>query len=202
MPQKKLSKLLIIEESLQLIEQQGLEGFSLRKLAVILDCKAMSIYNHFPNKAHIFDRLIDHLISGITIPEKTLSPAQRLRDIAFQWREMALKYPSFYAYLCLHRLNSPTGLQFMNDVLSIINETGLEPEKAARLFRVLNYFLIGAGLDETKGYAKGHEYHQPPTTEEIAGAYPSFSQATRYFSENNFQETFEFGLELFLKSIE
>lgn len=204
---KKLSKVLIIEKSLQLIEQQGLEKFSLRKLAETLDCKAMSIYNHFPNKAHIFDALVDHLLAGIAIPDAAihgegLTPVQRLREIAMQWREMALKHPSFYSYLCLHRLNSPTGLRFMDGVLNIINDAGMEAEKAARLFRVINYFLIGAGLDESKGYAKGHSYHQPPTSEEIAKQYPGFSKAKQYFSEDDFLETFEFGLELLLKSIE
>ena len=149
---KKLSKGLIIEKSLLLIEDQGLENFSLRKLADVLDCKAMSIYNHFPNKAHIFDALVDHLLTGIAIPDKAtsdsdLSPQQQLRKIAMHWREMARQHPNFYSYLCLHRLNSPTGLRFMDGVLNILNDSGLEAEKAARLFRVINYFLIGAGLD-------------------------------------------------------
>ncbi len=47
---------------LELIEADGLEAFSTRKLAAKLGCEAMSIYHYFPSKAHLMDALLDRLV--------------------------------------------------------------------------------------------------------------------------------------------
>ena len=57
-----LSKELIIQTALRMIEENGLEGFSLRKLAHKLNCEAMSIYYHMKNKEQILDQIVDFLV--------------------------------------------------------------------------------------------------------------------------------------------
>ena len=44
-------------EALALIDADGIDAFSTRKLGARLGCEAMSIYHHFPSKAHILDAL-------------------------------------------------------------------------------------------------------------------------------------------------
>lgn len=80
-------------EALALIEAQGLEAFSTRKLGQQLGCEAMSIYYHFPSKAHLLDALVDRTLNGLPIPPKNLSPALRIRSIAQAWRAMSRQSP-------------------------------------------------------------------------------------------------------------
>lgn len=54
-----LSKDLIIKTALWMIEENGIDGFSLRKLAQKLNCEAMSIYYHMKNKEQILDQIVD-----------------------------------------------------------------------------------------------------------------------------------------------
>ena len=82
-------------EALALIDADGIEAFSTRKLGERLGCEAMSIYHHFSSKAHILDALVDRVLGGMPIPDKTLRPAERLRQFAEGWRRISLKHPRF-----------------------------------------------------------------------------------------------------------
>jgi AcrR family transcriptional regulator len=52
----------IEQAALALIEIEGVEGFSTRKLAAELGCEAMSIYHYFPSKGHLMDALVDRVM--------------------------------------------------------------------------------------------------------------------------------------------
>lgn len=71
-----LSKDLIIQTALGMIEEQGIEGFSLRKLAQKLNCEAMSIYYHMKNKEQILDQIVDFLISKIMFQDLIEDPKE------------------------------------------------------------------------------------------------------------------------------
>lgn len=193
-----LSRERIIKQSLALIEEKGLGAFSLRKLAASLQCEAMSLYHHFANKDAILNAVADSLIGEISLPDINTPPQEQLKAIARDWRRLALSYPCFFRYLGLHRLNSEAGVRFLNHIMAVLEQTGLEERDAARLFRVVNYFLLGAGLDETMGYAQGPSSDSPVSDARIAQDFPALARAGKYFNESEMDQIFEYGLCLLL----
>ena len=57
MPKKGLNRELIIDTALQLVEQGGTDACSMRELALRLDVKAASLYNHISG----MDDLMGHV---------------------------------------------------------------------------------------------------------------------------------------------
>lgn len=193
-----LSRDRIEQAALTLISEDGLDGFSIRKLGERLGCEAMSLYHHFPSKAHILDALVDRLVAGIAFPPTNLHPVDRLRALAHEWRRVAREHPRFFPFLSLHRLNSETGVRFLNEVMGTLRDAGLPRATAARFFRVVNYYLVGAALDETAGYANGPSALNPVSDDIIAEKFPNIADAAAFFSPGEFDRTFEFGLNLLL----
>ena len=66
------------------------------------------------------------------------------------------------------------------------------------MFRIFGYYIIGAALDETSGYAKGPSAQEPVTADVIGRAYPAVAAAGPYFAPNQFDTTFEAGLNILL----
>jgi hypothetical protein len=145
---------------------------------------------------------VDRTLASIQIPEKGLPPRDRVRDIARSWRRVALAYPRLYPYLSMHRWNSDTGAKFLAEILACFHDAGLNPELCARQFRVLCYFLLGATLDEISGYGNGSSSMQPVSDEDLLRRFPQVAQAGRYFKPEEFERTFELGLDMFLKNSE
>lgn len=190
---------LIEDAALALIEEDGLEAFSTRKLGERLGCQAMSIYHHFPSKAHILDALVDRVLAAIQIPKRGKPAPARLRQLARSWRKVALAYPRLYPYLSLHRWNSETGARLLSEILACFHDAGLKPEACARQFRVLCYFVLGATLDEISGYGNGSSSMQPVSDEDLLQRFPHVANAGRYFKPEEFERTFELGLDMFLR---
>ncbi|QRY77213.1 TetR/AcrR family transcriptional regulator [Pseudomonas sp. PDNC002] len=188
-------------EALRLIEQEGLEGFSTRRLGTALGCEAMSIYNYFPSKAHILDALVDRVLSTVQFPSRDETAGARLRELVAQWRQLARQHARLYTWLALHRWNSRTGVAFLGEILDCFVAAGLDDEAAARGFRVLGYYVLGATLDEINGYAEGTSSLSPITDEELAEDFPLVSRAGEYFQPEHFDRTFELGLDVLLAGL-
>lgn len=196
-----LSRELIQRETLQLIEAEGMDAFSVRKLGERLGCQAMSIYHHFESKAHILDSLVDLLLSEMKIPTRSQSPERRLRSLVSEWRALSRRQPRFYVWLALHRWNSETGIRYLSEVLDCFYDAGLDAERAARAFRAVGYYVLGATLDETSGYVQGPSSLEPLSATQLAKDFPRVAAAGRYFVAPHFDKTFELGLTALLVSL-
>lgn len=197
-----LSRERIVQAALALVERDGLAAFSTRKLGEELGCEAMSIYHHFPNKAHLLDALVDHAVAGIEMPPADLEPIERIRRVAYRYRAMANRYPKLFQLIGLHRMNSATGLTLLNEVLRIFRDAGFDAKTAAHLFRAFSYYVVGAALDETAGYAKGPSSLAPVPDTEVAARFPRVAEVGPYFKLEYFDATFAAGLEILLEGFQ
>ncbi len=96
----------------------------------------MSIYHHFPNKAHLMDALVDLMLAEARVAEAGEGDwLERLRRTAHSFRAMALKHPKFFPFFAVHRLNTRAGVAFVDGVIGILREAGFSDGDAARYFR-------------------------------------------------------------------
>ena len=188
--------------ALEVIEAEGLEAFSTRKLATRLGCEAMSIYHYFPSKAHLMDAVFDRVLSGIPKPDPNLPWRARLRQSLLEYRAMAHRHPRFFQFIAVHRHNTRVGLSVLEMFLALVREAGFDDETAARYFRAISYYLVGAALDETSGYAKGPSAVEPVAEQDVAREFPSVAAVNPYFKPSEHQKTFDLGLDILLDSLE
>jgi hypothetical protein len=102
---------------------------------------------------------------------------QRMRHAAHGFRNMALKHPKFFPYFAVHRLNTPSGVAFIDGIIGIFREAGFSDRDAATYFREIGYYLTGAALDETAGYANGPSAAEPVSGETIAADFKHLAAA-------------------------
>lgn len=196
-----LSRSRIVEAALALVERDGLEAFSTRNLGRELGCEAMSIYHFFPSKRHLVDALVDAAIASIEFPGEALPALERLRRVCDAYRAMAHRHARLFPLVAVHRLNTETGVRFIEKVLVIARAAAGDDELAARLFRTLGYYLMGAGLDETAGYAKGPSAAQPASNEFVARECPQLVKSAKYFQRGEWDATFALGIETMLAAL-
>jgi AcrR family transcriptional regulator len=197
-----LSRERIVETALALVHDLGLGAFSTRRLGERLGCEAMSIYHHFPSKQHLLDAMVDRVLGSIAFPDPALDPAERVRAVARAYRDMARRHPAFYPLLAVHRLNTPLGVATIDRILEIIGALVPDAELAARHFRTLGYYLTGAALDETSGYARGPSAAEPASDADVAAHCPHLAAAAPFFAERHWEATFSLGLDALMARME
>ncbi|MGW1504383.1 TetR/AcrR family transcriptional regulator [Streptomyces mirabilis] len=85
--------------ALQLIEADGVEALSMRKLATALDANPMSLYHHVPNKDAVLRGLAELVGSQFRAGAREDLPWQdRLRQLALDFRKLSHSHPKLMAY--------------------------------------------------------------------------------------------------------
>jgi len=197
-----LSRERIVAEALVQIERDGLEGFSTRKLGEALGVQAMSLYHHFPSKAHVLDAVLEFVIAQIEFLPETAPIAERVRTAMHSYRRVALRYPRLFPLFSLHRMNMRAGIAFVDAALRMfLDACPDDPERAVRLFRVAGYYLNGACLDEAMGYGRGPSAQDPAPNEWVAQAHPAVVAAGRWFAPSEHEKTFGLGLDILLREL-
>jgi AcrR family transcriptional regulator len=197
-----LSRERIVAVAFELVDAEGLAAFSTRKLGDRLGCEAMSIYHHFPSKHHLLDAMVDHAIGSLELPPSDLAPIERLRHFLHAYREMANRYAAFYPLLAVHRLNTETGVRLIESMLGLISDVLPDVELTARHFRAVGYYITGAALDETSGYARGPSAAEPVSDAYVAEHCPLLAACAPLFKPAHWSATYELGLEALLARIQ
>jgi len=189
----------IVEAALALVEDESLAGLTTRKLGERLGCEAMSIYHHFPSKQHLLDALVEHAISSVRVPEPGPDIEARTRESLESYRAMARRWPALFPLVAVHRLNMPAGVRFIESVLRLIHAQTGDDETTARHFRAMGYYLVGACLEETAGYARGPSAAEPVDDAFIARECPRLMAAAPYFQEAHWDRTWQLGIDALLE---
>jgi len=197
-----LSRERIVRAAFALAERDGLEALSMRNLGRELRCEAMSLYHFFPSKQHLVDALVDAAVESIEMPPAGPAPIERLRQLCRAYRAMAHRHARLFPVIAVHRLNTPTGVRLIERLLNLVRDATGDDESAARYFRAIGYYLMGTGLDETSGYAKGPSAAEPVSDELIERECPLLARTARFFARAEWDRTFEVGLEALLTAID
>ena len=201
-PRVALSPERIAEAALQLIDDEGLERFSMRGLGARLGVEAMAIYHHFPSKGQVLDAVMDQLLLGWHWPDEG-TPLQRLCAAVHSYRGIALAHPHAFPLLVGRRYNSPGAFAAYERLLQLFAAMGLDPAATARWFRLLGYFISGAGMADIASREQAPDatrlrlQHAPDTL-----ALPHVAAVAPHLKVDQLDAVFEFGLDTLLGALE
>ncbi|WP_176100494.1 TetR/AcrR family transcriptional regulator [Burkholderia cepacia] len=120
-----LDKDAIVAAALALLEDVGEAAFSVRKLAQSVGCDPMSVLYHFKSKEGL-SRAIANALSRSLVPvDATLPWREQLRDLARQYRALALRYPAAFALLQRHMSTGPADLAHIEAVHRALADAGI-----------------------------------------------------------------------------
>ena len=145
----------IAQVALDLIDEQGIDQLSMRKLGAVLGVEAMALYHYFSNKAELLDGVLDIILEGVMTrltPEG--KPLARVRRTFDALRTIAIEHPHAFLSMVSRRFRTQRSLEFYEQLLQLFHEAGLSPQQSARYYRLMANFTVGAGITEVGSRAK------------------------------------------------
>lgn len=161
-PRAPLDRNLISRTALLLIDEQGIEQLSMRKLGAALGVEAMALYHHFSNKAELVDGILNTLLVQMenTLPESA-PPLDTIRAICMAMRQLALDHPHIFPALIERRLGSRHALYCHERLLGLFRQAGLDDEPALRYLRLVSNFTVGGAFAEIANRTAANEPAPP-----------------------------------------
>ncbi len=174
-----ISREAIVDTAIRLLDAEGLDTLSMRRIADELGTGAASLYWHVGSKDGLLDLVFDKLIGELTIPGPQPGRwREQLKDVARAQRAVSLRHP-YLVRISIGRIPmGPNALRYSERVLAILAAGGLPPRLAVQGSHLLISTVNGFTLDETgvgddaaedasaHGAATGHDAttHGPDAT--------------------------------------
>ncbi len=195
--------------ALRIMDQEGLEAVTMRRIGKELGVEAMSLYNHVEDKEAILDGILEAVMAEFEYPTETGDWATDVRAGARAWRRLMLAHPNVIALFAesKHPAASPERLRPMEWALDLLRRGGLSEEEVVYTFRAIGGYIMGSALNEVANPVPGMgDRDHRAEHRDLAGALPSdeFPNMTRllpFLAECDADATFEFGLDLIVQGI-
>lgn len=203
-PRAPLTRESISRAALQLIDREGLEGFSMRELGKAMGVEGMAIYHHFRDKGELLDAVMERLFEEIELPARgSTAPLERLRRIFGSYRGIAIRHPKAFILLVNRRFNTERLFSLYEQILEAFADYGLTPELSARYFRMFGYYMNGAGMAEIASRAA-----QPDATPvqlenfDRREQFPRISAVAPHLRVASLDAIYDYGLEMIFRELQ
>ncbi|MFG1791797.1 TetR/AcrR family transcriptional regulator C-terminal domain-containing protein [Nocardia sp. NPDC049149] len=158
-----ITRAAVLAAALQIVDRDGVDGLSMRRLAEAVRRDPMVIYRHVPNKAAVLDGVAEVVFAQLSVDATDSDWMSQLRSVARDFRELALTHPRVVPLLVTRPLATPLGLrpkavlQPLEDVLTLLTHAGFSGPDALHIYRALFGFLYGHVLNELQEIVENPE---------------------------------------------
>jgi AcrR family transcriptional regulator len=171
----------ILAAALRIVDANGLEQLTMRRLGAELGVDPMTIYGHIPDKAALFDGLVELVLAEVTVPGRTGEWADDFRAIAHAAHATLLAHPHLIPLLGTRPPVTQPAFTLWESLTSILLGAGLSEERAADGADCLGRLLIGHALAEAGqppggDVGGGEEEHRQAQAALAAARYPALSR--------------------------
>lgn len=146
---------LIFATALALIDADGVDALSMRKLGKALDRDPMRLYRHAESKDALLDGVVELVLTHWRVPAVESSEWETaLRRTAHAFRAIAVTHPHVVPLLVTRPLATPLArrplstLRSLEDLLELFVAAGFDPRGALHGYRLYMGFLQGHVLTE------------------------------------------------------
>ena len=150
----RITRDVVLAAALELIDRDGVDGLSMRRLARVLGRDPMILYRHAPNKATLLDGVAETVLAQLKVDPADPDWAAQLRAVARGYRALALAHPNVVPLLVTRPLATPLGLRPpgtlrpLEAILALLTRAGFSGPDALHIYRALFGFLHGHVLNE------------------------------------------------------
>ncbi len=205
--QPALGRAQIVAAAIRLLDAEGIEALSMRKLGTGMGAAATSLYRHVASKDELIELVVDEVYGELEVPGA--ASAAEWRDAVSRsghgLRAMALRHP--WVASVLGRVGvahlGPNLVRVSERMLALFRTAGFTAEEAAPAMKAVLSYVVGASTGEAahlsllarSGRSEQERSQSPRPAEEQAAKEGRDPWKLR-------EETFDYGLQRVLDGLE
>jgi len=150
----KVTRELVLATALEIIDRDGVDALSMRRLGAALERDPMILYRHAPGKTALLDGIVETVLAQLSVDPAALDWTAQLRVVARDYRALALAHPNVVPLLVTRPLATPLALRPrgtlrpLEDLLALLTRAGFSGPDALHIYRAFFGFLNGHVLNE------------------------------------------------------
>lgn len=201
--------------AMRLADAEGLAAVTVRRLAVELDARPMSIYAYarIESKEELFDLMADQVCGELLVPDLPDGWQQALRAVATRGRVVLLEHPWWVELIGRNVLLGPNSTRYREQTLAAVHPLSAGQEVKQAVVLAVETYMVGQvtfALDEkgspeiehrsAEQWQRAHQQYQQSLI--ATGEYPHLaSLAPLPTSPESRERLFNLGLDWLLAGI-
>ncbi len=139
----------ILEAALRILDSEGLDALTVRRLAAELGVGPMTIYSYVRDKDDLLDLIVDRATAEIAPPPPGGDWQAQARALAHNLRTTLLAHPAGIRLISERPMRGPNAFRLLEAGLGIFREAGFSDEQATHAYFALGNYVLGAVLAES-----------------------------------------------------
>jgi AcrR family transcriptional regulator len=145
----------VFDAAIGLLDAEGVEALTMRRLASELGVSAMAPYRYVRSKDELLMVLVDRLAARLVMPPRPAAPKDALLVLWSTIYDSLVEHPWVPEVLARRRLMAPSVLGAIEEIHAALHAAGLGTGAAVRAYRLMWNFTLGALLVRAGASAEG-----------------------------------------------
>ncbi|MGZ5394974.1 MAG: TetR/AcrR family transcriptional regulator [Mycobacterium sp.] len=187
----------ILETAARLIDVDGVEAFTMRRLAEQLGVAVTSIYWHIGGRDKLFDSLVEELLAQMAhLPSDGENPVDRIASIARSQRRMLIEKQHLLSIAHERDRTPQLFLPIQQRLAAQLSELGVTGSDAALVLRAVQVHVISSAVMQFSAVRGAKHDEEDPSL--WADAWPDRALVEALQSPTDYDAVFEYGLNALL----
>lgn len=139
----------IVDEALRLIDAEGLEALTVRRLTAELDTGSASLYRHVASVDELLVLVVDRVLGEIDLPDDTLPGRERVVELTLEFRRVLRRHPNVVPALAVAPPLGPNATRSASSGLANLLDAGIPPDIAIPAYLVMIDYVLGSVFFDT-----------------------------------------------------
>jgi AcrR family transcriptional regulator len=144
-PRQPLTRERIVDTAITLVDAEGLDALTMRRLGAELGMDPMAVYHYLPNKAALLDAVVEAVMAEIDlgVDDPSRPAEERLVRAAQAYADVLVRHRNALPLLLVRGPATPAALAPVEVMVGILRAGGVPPEQAVAGMHVLTAAVRG-----------------------------------------------------------
>jgi AcrR family transcriptional regulator len=192
----------IVQAAVEILDSEGQNGLTIRKLGARLNAGATSLYWHVETRDDVLELALDSILGEISLPTEALEWDKELVRFLTDWRQTLLRHPWSTSLVGFRPLLGPNALARSEHLRATLMKTGLPEVEVIHAGYTVSNFMLGSVATQVAWQAGNESATRASVASflrENAAKYPSLSSRVEGEPED-WDESFSRGLSWIIRS--
>jgi AcrR family transcriptional regulator len=151
-----LSQELIVDTAMRILDAEGIDALSMRRVALDLGTGPASLYAHVANKDELLELMIDRVVGELEIPDP--DPArwqEQVVEVGITAHGVWARHPGIARAALANIPVGPNSLQYAEGILAILRAGGVPEQQAGWFIDRMSLYLLADAFEESLHRERG-----------------------------------------------
>jgi AcrR family transcriptional regulator len=202
-PRERLNRDRVVDAALELIDAEGVEALTMRRLGRELGVQGMALYTHVETKDDLLSAVAARILGELELPDPRPEAWQdRIRAVVTAWAGLQDRHPRAFALIYRARSPETWDVRPAEEIYEALRDAGFDESERANAYLTLIFLLDGALFSRPYPFSKVGDAARYGASVVDAEQFPRYAEMGRYVPEVSWEQVYGLGVELLIRGLE